>query len=494
MGSISGTPHGPHLGIPTLHGYLESKGFKNLEVIDYTNLINRGVIKKLFNSAQQFFEFTCFKKFVFVSTPMKQMPFNLSLNEMLDPNITNNPFYKNEVEKIRPCIESLIKNKNPDIIGISIIYPHQIFYSLLISSIIKEIKKKTFIVFGGAQITKHIKYFIQRRELTELIEGFVVGDGEEPLAELLYQLDKDKNLSNVPNFYFKTTCPKTENYYTKSSFSYSYNPQTGLVIPDFSGFKIKKTLPVRASVGCYWAKCAFCTYKNFHKNYICSKPEDIIALIKELMKKYEVNDFYFTDDSLSIGFLRKFSELVLAKKLRISWQAFLCFQPGLLDEPFVKNLAGSGFKLAGFGLESVSPRILRLMNKPQKDNPEIIMEILKLFKKYNINTMLHMMFGFPSETKEEAEMTLKFLIDKKDLCDIIALQQFTLEDDTLILKHPSKFYISKVCKEDKNGFRLGFYYKTCKGMTLEESREFVDYAMRILKRGYEIKTQYCRFQ
>jgi radical SAM superfamily enzyme YgiQ (UPF0313 family) len=475
---------GLYLGIPILKGFLKSKGYKNIESIDlnskYCGRYSKLNIQQYFLAIKTFFNSWDIRKAICVSYNFKlayASP-SLPLNRMLDLATKNCSASEKEIKTLSRKIVPLIVKGKPDVVGISVIYPRQIFYALLIARIIKEIKKDTFIVLGGTQIGKHVNFLIRDKALLSIVDGFIEGDGEEPLAELICCLDKGKHLGGVPNFYFKKPDLKNGYYYVGTKYDYVYNPKK-IVIPDFSGFKINKVLPIRASVGCPWGNCTFCTWTKFHKKNICSNPKDVLFLMKELIKKYKINHFGFIDDSLDAKFLRKFSKLILKEKIKIRWNCYLRFQPELEDEMFVKLIAKAGCEFGSFGLESMSPRILKLMNKTQKD-PETIRRILRLFKKHKINTKVTAFLGFPSETEEEAKMTVDFLINEKDLYSMAILQHFALEDDSFILKNPDKFGVSRVYNEYKIGKRLGYRYEIKSGMPPEESKRLVDYTNDVL--------------
>lgn len=463
----------PPLGIPVLQGYLKHKHYKNIKVFDFNCIYTRFSIKNFFH----FFNLrgistinSCVKQFF----PLKQEFPEWSLNRMLNLIAKDNSFCKKETRKINNMVK-FIMNKNPDIIGISVIYPEQIFYSLLISKLVKKINKKVFVVLGGSQISKHIKHLVSKKELIKIVDGFIIGDGEIPLTRLIQHLNEKKSLDKLPNLYFKSS-----KKYARNKHTYFYNPKK-TITPDFSGFKIENILPIRASVGCSWGKCTFCTYKNFHKKNIYSKPEEVITLIKILIKKYKVRRFLFIDDALNIKFLKIFLRLIIKEKIKISWVGSLCLQQELEDESFIKLISKSGCETLFLGLESIHPRILRLMNKPH--TPEMAKNILKLLKKHKIHSNIHIIFGFPSETKEEAKVTYNFLINEKELYSKIVLHHFCLEDEVMILKHPKKLSIFKIYKGDKNfGERLGFYYKTNRGMTSKETGELIANLSTILKK------------
>ncbi|MBU1727678.1 MAG: hypothetical protein KJ880_08620, partial [Candidatus Omnitrophica bacterium] len=115
-------------------------------------------------------------------------------------------------------------------------------------------------------------------------------------------------------------------------------------------------------------------------------------------------------------------------------------------------------------------RILELMNKKHKSmNKNEIKEILVMLKKVNVHIGLHIIIGFPTETSLEAQETLDFLIENKDLYDVAWPQPFVLEEGTPIFKDFKHFSIIRIYREDKNyGERLGYSYDTVSSLNDKE--------------------------
>ncbi|MDB9823373.1 radical SAM protein [Deltaproteobacteria bacterium] len=357
-------------------------------------------------------------------------------------------------------------------VGFSVMFPEQFIFALMMSKIIKTLDKKIFIVMGGAQITKNINHLIERGEFSDFVDGYVINDGESPLAELVYQIEHSKNLDQVPNFYFKNG-----GSYSKSNNDFSCDTKC-LISPNFDGFFFFH-LPLRLSIGCPWGKCTFCTYRLFHKKYSSGKIETVIKIIKSLQKKYSISNFSFIDDFLPPNFLKRLSEALLREKIKILWSCSIGLVPGF-DGEIVKSMAKSGCRSIRTGLESMSSRVLKLMDKPH--NPKLAKTILALFRDSGIQVNINVIFGFPTETKEEASITLDFLLmNKGDLFDSVVIQQFSLEKDTLIFNEPQNFGITKIYGEEKFfDIRLGYEYEIDSGMTQEEGRLFTEKAKRLV--------------
>lgn len=467
----------PHLGIPQLAGFLKSNGYRKLEIIDFQstgwvnlfklklnhyreNAIYNSVYGKLFSNKiiNKFI-----KKFVavfFNKILIKKEQSPHSLNAIILSAIS-------ATDKERPAYRKLIKfihNKDIKLIGFSVVYPAQLYHSLILSKAIKRLSRNIFIVMGGPQITKNIDCLIHEKGVPSLVDGFVTNDGEDPLAELIYQLEHSKELNHVPNFYFSDSSAK----FIKGH--YSFVPDKSCFIePVFDKFCFS-ILPLRASLGCAWGKCAFCTYCLFHKDYLKCDINDLIKIIKNLKKKYRVSYFKIIDDFLPPLFLKRFSEELINERVNIKWNACIALVPGF-NESIISLMERSGCKKVFAGLESMSGRILKLMKKPH--TPATAAHIINLFSASQIKLSVFVIFGFPTETRKEADETSNFLKENKAFFENINIQQFCLEEDTIVFNHPENFGISKIYKTDKDyGLRLGYRFEVNSGMTQDESRRY----------------------
>ena len=483
----------PPLSIPQLKAYLDLKNYNHIKVIDLSlypqsrlkialvNYIFRKIAnsKILLNIIHKSRNRKLVKKFnqlsyLFISYfRRKRSKHNLTFNWSITSIANYIRDYQPEKFKYYKLIKSLIKKEDITVVGFSVMFPEQILYALIISKIIKTLNKEIFVVMGGAQITRDIRYLIQQREWSNLVDSYIINDGEQPLAELIYQLEHSKNFDQVPNLYFKNGAN-----YSKSIYTFSCDSECLVLAPKFDGFFFSH-LPLRLSTGCPWSKCTFCTYRLFHKTYSCGRIETTIKIIKDLKKKYGISNFSFVDDCLPPNLLKKLSNALLKEEIKILWSCTIALVPGLNSE-IVKSMSQSGCRSIRTGLESMSARVLKLMGKPH--NPEQAKKILALFRDSGIQVDINVIFGFPTETKEEASLTLDFILKNiGNLFDTVVMQQFSLEEDTIIFNEPQKFGITKIHGEKRIfGVRLGYEYEVDEGMTQEESSLFTEKAKRLV--------------
>jgi radical SAM superfamily enzyme YgiQ (UPF0313 family) len=187
-----------------------------------------------------------------------------------------------------------------------------------------------------------------------------------------------------------------------------------------------------------------------------------------------VKKFRFVDDALPPAFMKKLVPLFRRELPDCSWRSSLILSNHFADSDFCRELKDSGLSRVTIGLESVSNRVLKKMNKYHQNisEPEII-KVMSTLTGEGIKVGLHIIFGFPTETLSEARYTLDFLLRHRNLYDVCWVQPFCLEDGIPIFQHPEEFGISKIYLNDKNsGERLGYRYDVSEGMTQEEAKEF----------------------
>ena len=154
--------------------------------------------------------------------------------------------------------------------------------------------------------------------------------------------------------------------------------------------------------------------------------------------------------------------------LNVSWMCQL--RPTKdLDETTLKTLAESGLKIVIWGVESGNDRILKLMQKgTNKKDVEIV---LSNSKKAGIKNVLYVMFGFPTETKEEFLDTINFLQENQENIDLISTSTFGLQKDTPIYNHPEKFNVTNIKETKRTVLEAKISYQTSSGLTQKEVQQ-----------------------
>jgi len=372
-----------------------------------------------------------------------------------------------------------ILRRNPALVGLSIAYPTQMIHGFRIASLIRKANPRIHICMGGPTITKLVNHVAHRDELLNVVDSVILLHGELPLVRVVEAIRDGSSLEGIPNVAFKR-----EGRFSRNPVSFSPIDMNSLPTPDFKGFPLRLylskdfTLPLISSRGCYWNRCTFCTYRELYKGAFEQRDAAlVVGDMAKLHREHGCSHFRLMDDACSPAFLRSLAREIIRSGLRVAWSCFARFERSFTRD-LLRLLAKGGCKRLMFGLESHNQRILDLMRKGVR--VEEIGRIVGECHEAGIETRLMCMVGFPTETRGEALETMRFLIDYRDKYTSFAVQPFNLEGGTEIDRHPDRFGISKVYREDRvsHGLRYGYPFETRSGMGMEEAARMGEYITR----------------
>jgi amino acid adenylation domain-containing protein len=174
----------------------------------------------------------------------------------------------------------------------------------------------------------------------------------------------------------------------------------------------KHTVSLQATRGCPF-NCAFC-HKIWPKKHVTRSAEHIF---EEIRACYDagVSRFVFVDDILN--FDKQNSSKIFQYIIKQGLDVQLFFPNGLrsdiLTRDYIDLMVEAGTVSLAFALETASPRLQKLIRK-NLDIPKMKENILYFCQKYpHVSLELFTMLGFPTETEEEAFMTLDFVKEIK---------------------------------------------------------------------------------
>jgi radical SAM superfamily enzyme YgiQ (UPF0313 family) len=308
------------------------------------------------------------------------------------------------------------KKFNPDIIGLSCLSLDAGQMQELASLIKKELPN-CFIFLGGP----HASVFYDKVLEKTNIDIVIIGEGEETFADLLQKFLNEKSLEDVKGTAYK------------KNGSIVIAPPRELIdnldeIPfpawDLIDFKEYSKLPsmnlycaakpwsiIFTSRGCPFG-CIYC-HNIFGKKTRFRSAQNIIEEIEILTKKYGVKEIQIVDDifNLDLDRAKKICDLIIEKGIKIK----ICFPNGVradrMDRELIQKLKKAGCYAITYAIETASPRLQKEIKK--KLDLDKVKQIIIWSDEAGINTHGFCMLGFPGETKEEMEMTIKYVMDSK---------------------------------------------------------------------------------
>ncbi|QPJ66734.1 MAG: radical SAM protein [Candidatus Nitrohelix vancouverensis] len=401
-----------------------------------------------------------------IETDLVYKPFMSSeVLESLDDEQIN--VYRDVYERL---VRPVMQKEKPGVVGISIVQQKQVIPTFTFCKMIKEEFPDTHITIGGNIVTRLRDVIKENEELFQYYDSAVIYEGESAFLQLVDLLDKgESDFSTLPNLIYKTSDG------VQTNKDVSAEDLSQLPPPDFDGLPLEKyfvprlILPYLATRGCYWGRCTFCDHFQGYVEGFRTKPvAQIVDEIKFLKAKYETRYMHFTDESYPPAHFRKLSQELIRQDVDIAWTTHMRFEESLLDKKVWEEAAQSGCRYLHFGYESGNQRVLKLMDKATQ--LDAIRTNLKLSSEAGIWNHIMGFFGFPGETKEEAEDSKKFCEENKDYIHSLGFMTFVLGRYSPVAFEPEKYGVSTY-KNPEWDLAMDYYFTVDQGLSINEALE-----------------------
>jgi anaerobic magnesium-protoporphyrin IX monomethyl ester cyclase len=391
-------------------------------------------------------------KILILTTPIRPIPTDFpplgSLSVITALNkagFHDTEFYN--IDLLRPEYSDVIdyiKEKKPDVVGISAVVSTAYGYSKKISLDIKKLLPETTIILGGnlgasAEIILNktgvdfvctgegevtIVDFIECWRKAESKDDYkdvkglsyidssqnlIVTSFPDPIkAEDVYDLDWSilDDLSHTDFFFPEWDSPRSVERFFRDPRSHESH-RTG---------KRVATLP--GSKGCV-ARCTFCHRWDKGIRYIPASL--IMERVDYLIEKYNVGFINFADENFGTDrkWLAHFIEEI--KKRDIIWRVG-GMRVNTINPETIKKMKDAGCIYVQFGMESGSQKMLDVMEKVTKVEQNY--NAIKWMTESNFFTTVQLVIGMPGENPETIEETSRFtsfVVEQSPLTDPNAL-------------------------------------------------------------------------
>lgn len=371
-----------------------------------------------------------------------------------------------------PLFESALQEivaQAPQVVGISLNYRSQTIPVMALASMIRKALPRAFIVVGGGLISFFEQQWEALAPLHHLVDGWVPFEGEKPLLDLIRALREGRDLDEVPGLMLFHGSPAVPRYRPPGP------PPSleELPPPRFDGLPLRDylapepILPILASRGCYWGRCAFCSHGHLYRQqYRSESAAAVLDTMRELSRTCGANAFYFVDEALPPHVIVELAASVAGAGLSFRWYGEARFERYFTAER-LQQLANGGCRMLMFGLESGVPRVLELMDKGI--DPERAAEILRGCAAAGIRTFVMFFTGFPTETREEAERTVDFVRQNRAQITHACGGQFVLEPQSPVFRERERFAITRVYPYPEDDLKTWSQYDVSEGLTAEEA-------------------------
>jgi radical SAM superfamily enzyme YgiQ (UPF0313 family) len=311
-----------------------------------------------------------------------------------------------------------IASTQPKIVGISMVFSSQSVQALVLGKMVKERFPRMHVVLGGAYLSQWVLLMKeeQLRALFSFADSVICGEGENPFSELLDRVVGDRPLDGAPNLIY----PDRAGAAVRRFAALEYADLSDLPPPDYSDLELgaylspEPVVPYCISRGCYWGRCAFCQNRygdNRVRRYQAVPVEKAVSEMGLLSEKYGAAHFNFSNDAIDPAYLKKLSEALESGGKKFFWNTDLRAEKGFTADLCVQ-LARAGLNCVAIGFESGCQKTLDAMDKGYE--VETLRRVMKNFYDAGVAVEAMGIFGFPGETEQDGELTVRFLEENSD--------------------------------------------------------------------------------
>jgi radical SAM superfamily enzyme YgiQ (UPF0313 family) len=332
-----------------------------------------------------------------LAAPLLQAGFEVKLID----NITSPDF---ESEVLRETRDALC-------LGISVLTGPTIGTAIRVAKAVKKARPSLPVIFGGWHPSLATEQTLQ----PDFVDMVVRGPGDLTLLEVAQRLADKQELHGVHGLSFKDRAG-IHHEPERRVTNINDLPMPAFHLANFdayasaSGFR---QLSYTSSVGCPYA-CNYCTDMVFYnRRFNAYKAERVVSDLADLVPRYGIQEVALFDSNFLVDIKRALAIArgIVASGVKFLWdfQASTDFLWRMSDDE-VRLLGESGVSHMGFGTESASQPVLKLMNKHHQ-NIEQMVQTARKAHLANIRVTFNVILGYPGETEADRQQTFSIMSD-----------------------------------------------------------------------------------
>jgi radical SAM superfamily enzyme YgiQ (UPF0313 family) len=278
------------------------------------------------------------------------------------------------------------------------------------------------VIVGGSDMTDHADQY-----LAQGADYVLLGEGEETLAELMAYLQTpppvhgEGEAGDSALYKIQSLAYRREGRVIKTPARPVIKHLDGLPFPAWDLVDRDKYRQVWVAHHGYYSMnlvttrgcpfhCNWCAKPIWGQKYNVRSPQNVVEEMAWLKETFNPDHIWFMDDIMGIQdrWIEEFADLLDARGLRIPFKS-LNRVDLLLRGKTIPALARAGAKIVWVGAESGSQKILDAMDKGTQVTQ--IYEATRQLHAHGVKVAFFLQFGYPGETREDIELTLKMVRD-----------------------------------------------------------------------------------
>jgi len=397
------------------------------------------------------------------------------------------PFHAYVAETLVPRL----REARCDVVGLSVCFPGQLQPAYAFAVALKKALPGVHLTCGGPGVTQMLIRLSGQRLAHALgpFDSACVFEGERTLLALVRAIDENRSLRDIPNVVVRDRLVGA-----RWLSGHGMEDLRALPAPDFDGLPLdlylapSRVLPYDPTRGCYWGKCTFCHYGLAEVGTAAYRERDpavVVDHLRELSARYGTRAFYFSQDSIAPKTIVRLSQAILDAGLDIRWATDLKPERYLTAER-ASVMKASGAIACALGVESASPRVLRLIDKGAP--PDVVSDVIGHLASAGIAAEAMCFTDFPTETHAEAIATLDFLRLRRADVALYIVGEFGLTHGSLVAQDPARFDIRETWALDGDHLGLGIFFEPAHTWKTDDERADVDARLSDLSGGWALRS------
>lgn len=311
-----------------------------------------------------------------------------------------------------------------------------------------------------------------------VIDSICKGEGEYTILEML----KDAKAGKLKKIYMGKIVDNLDALPFPARHLLE-GKQGGNIFAYDHNYKEGGSTVILSTRGCPY-NCHFCSSPYFtnSRKLRFRSPQYVAAEMKQVIEKYNIRQFRFSDDMFTANKKNIFKLCNLIGDMDIVWRISCRVNP--IDKEMLEVIFQAGCKEISFGVESFDNNVLRILNK--KTTAADNVRALEMTAEVGIKTRVLFMIRTPGQTKETVKININYL--EHVPYNIIACTGFIPIPGSAIWYRPDDFNIEIL---DRNLDKYNFYMFGMDGRRplepiikikdrpldefIQESEEFRDY-------------------
>jgi len=275
---------------------------------------------------------------------------------------------------------------------------------------IKNNLPDTHIILGGPEVTYSAENFLRYGA-----DYIVIGEGEETMKELVESLtlNRESDFSSIHGIAFLK-----DNQFLQTPAREKVRELDDLPTPNRKKIDLtlylnawkkhhgKNAISISTMRGCPYT-CKWCSRAVYGLSYRRRSAKKVVEELSLIKKDYNPDSLWFVDDVFTIShkWMTSFRDELQSKNFIIPYECIT--RADRMSEEVIKMLKETGCFRVWIGAESGSQKVIDLMDRRVDVNQ--VRDMIRLTKKYGIETGTFIMLGYPGETEEDIEETIHHL-------------------------------------------------------------------------------------